>query len=61
MRNNLDSGIIIELTAVIILITIAILIIINMAKGSVNDRDIRMRWCLQQYYSYEYCKERYGE
>lgn len=61
MRNNLDSGIIIELVTDIILITIAIFIIVNMANGSVNSNDVQMRWCLQRYYSYEYCKERYGK
>lgn len=54
------SDTIIEIAAVIIILGIVTCVILSMWNEPYTNSDLEMRWCLQRYYSYEYCKERYG-
>lgn len=61
MKIKSYSDTIIEIVAVIIILGIIICVILSMWNEPNTNSDLEMRWCLQRYYSYDYCKEMYGE
>lgn len=61
MKNELYTTAIVRIGAMVIIAGVLLLIIITMTKSVYDyNNDVQMRWCLQRYYSYEYCKERFG-
>lgn len=61
MKLKSYSDTIIEIVAVIIILGVIICVILGMWNKPYTNSDLEMRRCLQRYYSYEYCKERYGD
>lgn len=60
MKIKYYSDIIIDIVAVIIMLGIVIWVILSMWNKPYTNSDLEMRWCLQRYYSYDYCKESMG-